>query len=179
MQLLAILALVAVLSAVYEKRKSEKDIIRYNKSKHHYGVIVDKKGRYFYENGKKVKKITAVFLSSKDTSGKKDNIPLKKNPDPKKVELKKQLDKSLKKGLITQAEYKRICEKEKVNSYYIKQIRELDEKTFEDKNVIEVYGWSLDPDDRQLAYDMYHTHLKNKEELEKAKAAKTARKQKK
>ncbi len=192
MQLLAILALVAVLSAVYEKRKSEKknyvkpdvnikekqmDDIRRNKATGHYSVKA--KERTVYKNGKPVKMISSVFLSSKGKDGKKDNIPLKKNPDPEKVKLKKQLDKYYEKGLITQAEYNRLCNSKKVNSYFMKRVRELEESTYSSENLVETKGWSLDPDDKDTAFNIFQTHTKNKENLRKGLEAKAAKQKQK
>lgn len=182
MQLLALLVLVIVISIALKnkpKRSSKpKDEIRFNFSKgQHYGLTLEKK--LVCKKGDKRINTTAIFLSSKNTSKNKANIPMKKNPDPVKVKLKKKLDKQLEQKKITKEQYDEICKKEKVNSFFIKQIRYVDDDTFDKENLVETQGWTLNPDDRQLAYDIYHTHLKNKEELERARTAKAAEKSKK
>lgn len=182
MQLLALLVLVIVISIALKnkpKRSSKpKDEIRLNFAKgKHYGLTLDKK--IVRKNGIDKNMTTAIFLSSYDKDRKKTNIPLKKNPDPKKVKLKKKLDRQLKQKKISKEQYDEICKREKVNSYFIKQIKDVEENTFFKENLVETQGWTLDPDDRQLAYDIYHTHLKNKEELERARATKAAEKSKK
>ena len=182
MQLLALLVLVIVISIILKKKPKRsskpKDEIRVSFARNkHYAYSLDKK--IVYENGKGVKKTDAILLSSSDTDRKRANIPLKKNPDPVKVKLKKKLDRQLKQKKITKEQYDEICKKEKVNSYFMKQIRTLNEDTFSKENLVETQGWTLDSADRKLAYDIYHTHLKNKEELERARAAKAAEKSKK
>lgn len=172
MQLLAILALVAVLSAIILK----KDEIRPSKKRRHISYIVNKKT--VKKDSKTETELTGILLSSKTHDSNKANIPLKKNPDPKKARLKRKLDRKLRKKQITQAQYDKICEKERLNSYFVKQIRKNPESDY-GENFVETKGWSLDPADRKLAYDMYHTHLKNKEELERARARKDAEKSKK
>lgn len=165
MKILAVLALIAVLSSVIRK----KDEIRPNKKRRHISYIVDKKT--ITKDSKTETELTGVLLSSKNHDSNKANIPLKKNPDTKKARLKRKLDRKLRKKQITQAQYDKICKDEKLNSYFVKQIRKSPETDY-GENFIETKGWVLDPDDRDTAINMYKTHLKNKEELERAKKQK-------
>ena len=111
MQLLALLVLVIVISIALKKKPKRsskpKDEIRVSFARNkHYAYSLDKK--IVYENGEGVKKTDAILLSSSDTDRKRANIPLKKNPNPVKVKLKKKLDRQLKQKKITKEQYEKV-----------------------------------------------------------------------
>ena len=140
-----------------------KDEIRFNYSSGHYALVKDKK--IVKENKKKVKKFVVVSLSSKENDARKENIAMKKNPNPIKEKEKQQLLRYRKKNLITQEEYEQICRKEKLNSYFVKRVRPYNAEKFSQENYVETKNWALHPGDRKTANMLYETYLENKDKL--------------
>lgn len=147
-----------------------KDEIRFNYASGHYALVKDKK--FVKENNKKVKKLFVVSLSSKKFDAGKENVALKKNPNPIKEKEKQQLLRYRKKNLITQDEYEQICQRGQLNSYFMKRVRPYNENKFAKNNLIETDGWKLHPEDRETADKIYKQHLENKEVRKQLKKAK-------
>ena len=140
-----------------------KDEIRFNYASGHYALVKDKK--IVKENQKKVKKFVVISLSSKENDARKENIAMKKNPNPIKEKEKQQLLRYRKKNLITQEEYEQICRKEKLNSYFVKRVRPYNAEKFSQENYVETKNWALHPGDRKTANMLYETYLENKDKL--------------
>lgn len=137
-----------------------KDEIRFNYASGHYALVKDKK--IVKENKKKVKRFVVISLSSKENDARKENIAMKKNPNPIKEKEKQQLLRYRKKNLITQEEYEQICRKGKLNSYFMKRVRSYNEDKFANDNLVETNNWKLHPEDREKADKLYNQYLENK-----------------
>lgn len=141
--------------------KKPDEILR-NKKHGHFGVVMkktrDSNGNSFVET---------IHMSSKSTDAGRHNIPMKQNADPVKVKRKNILKKKLSKGEITNSQYKKICQDEKLDSYFIKKIRTLPRSEYKSQNYAETRDFELHPDDRKKAKEMYQQHLINSNKEQK------------